>query len=115
MGAQAGLGTVLTTGSGPAAERITGLANVLVILRLEDIVLAHQLASLTGTGPTRGGLGAAGVGADGPGGAGLAVPAASAALTPDLRQLRGDEFTLFVKRPSRRLVPAGRFVPGRLG
>ncbi len=49
--------------------------------------------------------------AAGPAGPVLAGPAVSAAT---LGRLRADEFTLAVKGPVRRVVPAGRFIPGGL-
>ncbi len=84
-GAQAGLATVLSTVSAPAAGQLAALANVLVIRGPADTTLA---------------------GGD---------PAATVlAGTPlDGTVLAGDQFTLVIRSP-RQQVARGRFVPGRM-
>lgn len=123
-GAEAGLAALFTTGSAPAAERIAGLANVLIIHRLADPGLAGRLAALTGTRLIPAESRAALPGATVPGATvpGAVVPDGLPSLVrspvvpaADLCQLRGDEFTLLVKGPSRRIVPRGQFIPGSLG
>jgi hypothetical protein len=83
-GAQAGLATVLSTVSAPAAGQLAALANVLVIRGPADTSLA---------------------GAD---------PAASvlAGTTLDRTVLAGDQFALVIRSPQHQ-VPRGRFVAGR--
>lgn len=84
-GAQAGLATVLSTVSAPAAGQLAALANVLVIRGPADTSLA---------------------GGD---------PAATvlAGTTLDGTVLAGDQFTLVIRSPPQQ-VPRGRFVPGRV-
>ena len=84
-GAQAGLATVLSTVSAPAAGQLAALANVLVIRGPADTSLA---------------------GGD---------PAATvlAGTTLDGTVLAGDQFTLVIRSPQQQ-VARGRFVPGRL-
>jgi hypothetical protein len=84
-GAQAGLATVLSTVSGPAAGQLAALANVLVIRGPADTSLA---------------------GGD---------PAATvlAGTTLDGTVLAGDQFTLVIRSPQQQVARA-RFVPGRL-
>jgi hypothetical protein len=133
-GAQAGLAVLLGTASPEAAERVAGLANVLVIHRLDDAGLAARLAPLTAAAAHRGEPGAAAAppafpvaqaaaagpspllgswAADpGPGAAGSTLAGAPLVSPDALCRLRQDEFALTVKSPLRRVVPAGRFVYG---
>ncbi len=84
-GAQAGLATVLSTGSAQAAGQLAALTNVLLIRGPADTSL--------------------------PGG----DPAATvlAGTTLDGTVLAGDQFTLVIRSPGQQ-VPRGRFVPGRM-
>ena len=84
-GAQAGLATVLSTGSAQAAGRLAALANVLLIRGPAD-------TSLAGADP---------------------AAAVLAGTTLDGTVLAGDQFALVI-RSQEQQVPRGRFVPGRI-
>ena len=94
-GAQAGLATVLSTGSAQAAGQLAALANVLVIRGPADTSLAGGDPVATDPASTD--------------------PAATvlAGTTLDGTVLAGDEFTLVIRNPQQQ-VPRGRFVPGRM-
>ncbi len=130
VGTQAGLAVLLGTASPEAAERIAGLANVLVIHRLDDAGLAARLtAAAAHLGEAAAAAPAAFPAAQaaaaapppplgpwaadpGPGAAGATLAGAPLVSPDALCRLRQDEFALTVKWPLRRVVPAGRFVYG---
>jgi hypothetical protein len=84
-GAQAGLATVLSTGSAQAAGRLAAIANVLLIRGPAD-------TSLAGADP---------------------AAAVLAGTTLDGTVLAGDQFALVI-RSQEQQVPRGRFAPGRI-
>ena len=109
-GTQAGLATVLSTGSARAAGQIAELANVLVIRGPADSSLGGGdpagavLAAVAPGGATPGGAAPDGAAPDGatPGG-----------VAPDGTILAGDQFALVIRSEAQQ-VPQGRFVPGRV-
>jgi hypothetical protein len=126
---------LLGTASPEAAERVAGLANVLVIHRLDDAGLAARLAPLAAAAAHLGEPAAAAAPAaafpaaqaaaagpapplgpwaadPGPGAAGSTLAGAPLVSPDALCRLRQDEFALTVRWPLRRVVPAGRFVYG---
>jgi hypothetical protein len=140
-GADAGLATVLSTGSAAAVGRLADQVSVLVLHRLDDHALAGQLARLTGrrlmpadrhstdtaqavTGwsepagalaDAEGGIRAR---AAGTGPAGLAAPPGTAwspvVTGDDLCALGEDEFTLVPRTDVRRVVPLAVSIPARI-
>jgi hypothetical protein len=136
--AEAGVPTVLTTTSGPAAQRLADHVNTVVIHRIGDPVMAERFAWITGeklvpaefppprdrmapgrtpggrrpgatSAPPRAAVGAA------PSAGGEDITFARGPLVPPERLcgLRDGEFTMIVKSPSR-LVALGRTIPPKL-
>ena len=136
-----GMPTVLTTTSGPAAERLTGHANTVVIHRMADPVMAERFAQITGEKLVPGeivpaqeaSVHAGALAASRMGGRLPAAPRGGTTGTASFGQagdltfvrrplvspeslcaLENGEFAMVVKGPSRRLVAPGRTITARL-
>ncbi len=114
-GAGAGLAVLLSTGSAAAAERLAGIANVVLARGRVTPAVAARFADLAGPA----------VPATGPGPAG--IPGGGNGMTPDyplnledsplvgaaaLRSPSSEEFALLVKGPRPRVLPSCRSVRG---